>query len=220
MVAHGGTSAYGGAGTSVPPSVLASRGGFVRFTADDVLLMLREGILPEDSSTELFNGLVVLKDRSDLGGDPRMHGPKHRACIRRLMLLAARIEGPGRHAQVQLPVVLADDQMPEPDLAIVRGGDAEYADRLPTAHDTLMVLEAADSSLERDEHEKLPAYAAAGIPQYVILDLRTRSARVYSGPEPSTGTYGPPLVLQEGQTLRLRVGDADVVEVPLADVLP
>jgi hypothetical protein len=39
------------------PSALSGRGGLVRFNVDDVLVMLRQGILPEDASTELLNGL-------------------------------------------------------------------------------------------------------------------------------------------------------------------
>src|SRR3954470_24450647 len=106
---------------NVPRSVLSDRGGFVRFTADDVQGMLKQGFLPEDATTELLNGLIILKDRSDLGGEPLIHGPRHRACIRRLTLFVPRIETAERHAQVQLPIVCGNDQLPEPDFAIVRG---------------------------------------------------------------------------------------------------
>lgn len=59
-----------------------------------------------------------------------MHGPIHRACVRKLTRLAAKTASVRSHAQVQLPIVCGTDQMPEPDFA-VRGTDDRYADRLP-----------------------------------------------------------------------------------------
>lgn len=220
MVAPVTPSSAASVGESVPQSLLTGRNGFVRFTADDVQIMLRQGILPEDSTTELLNGLVIHKDRGDLGGEPLLLGPKHRACIRRLTALVSRIDTPARHAQVQLPIVCGIDQMPEPDFAVIRGPDSDYTDRLPTAADTFMVLEAADSSLERDRDEKLPVYAAAGIQQYVILDLRTRTAMIYANPDRAAGTYPPPTIVREGEELWLRVGEDEIFTIPLADLLP
>jgi Uma2 family endonuclease len=206
--------------SAVPPSALAGRGGFVQFTTHDVRVMLQQGILPEDSTTELLNGLLVLKDRSDLGGDSLMHGPKHGACIRKLTAFVPKVDGSERHAQVQLPIVCATDQMPEPDFAVVRGTDADYAEALPTAADTFMVLEAADSSLERDRDEKRLIYAAAGIAQYIILNLRGETALVSSEPDRSTATYAKTESVSKGDAISLRVGEGQYLSVPLADLLP
>jgi Uma2 family endonuclease len=149
-----------------------------------------------------------------------MHGPKHRACIRKLTAFVSKVDTPERHAQVQLPIVCATDQMPEPDFAVIRGTDADYANSLPTAADTFMVLEASDSSLERDRDEKLPIYAAAGIEQYIIFDLRSDTAINYSEPDRSTATYAKAEPVKKGGVIVLRVGVGQFVSMPLADLLP
>ena len=141
--------------------------------------MLRAGLLPEDATTELLDGCLVRTDRSTHGGDPMAHSPGHRYTVCRLTTLAAAIDGPDRHVQIQLPIVCGPNQMPEPDFAVVRGPDADNAARLPTAADVLCVIEISDSSLERDREEKLPIYARAGVPQYVILNLRNRTGEAY-----------------------------------------
>jgi Uma2 family endonuclease len=192
----------------------------VRFNVDDVLAMLRQGILHEDATTELLNGLIVLKDRSDVGENPRMHGPKHRPCVRLLTKLAAVIDNDNRHVQIQLPVVCGDDQMPEPDFAVIRGADRDYTDKLPRAEDAFCVLEVADSSWERDVGEKLPIYAAAGISDYIILKLRNRTADEYTAPDTANAKYATNMVIPETGMLSLRVGLDESVPIRLADILP
>jgi hypothetical protein len=54
----------------------------------------------------------------------------------------------------------------EPGGAIVRGSDDEYRDRHPGPEDCRPVIEAADTSLERDRGVKQRAYATAGILEY------------------------------------------------------
>ena len=190
----------------------------MRFTVDDVLAMMELGVIPEDATTELLDGLVVLKDRSDLGDDPLMHVAKHRQCIRRLIALVARVDDATREAQVQLPIVCAEIQMPEPDFAIVR--KADYSDRLPSADDTFVIIEAADSSLERDSKDKLSIYAVAGIPQYVILNLRDSTAIEFTGPDAVSSTYKASRVLASHETITLNGGPAGTVQVRVADLLP
>ena len=205
----------------LPPSVVAGRGGVVRFTVDDVVAMVRQGIIREDATTELLNGIVVHKDRGEYGGDPTLHGPRHRACVRRLTRLVGRgVDSAHRHAQIQLPVVCAPDQMPEPDFAIIRGTDADYANRLPTAADTFCVIEVADSSLERDETEKSPTYAAAGIPQYVILNLRTDTAQLYADPDPAARGYRATAMTGRCGTIDLNAGPTGAITVAVDDLLP
>src|ERR1700722_11253416 len=122
MVARSNNRALSSAMAELVGSLPRS-GHLVHFTVDDVTLMVRQGILPEDSTTELLNGLIVVKDRADHAGDPMVHGARHRLAIRRLMALAARIESDSRHAQVQLPIICGVDQMPEPDFAVIKGTD-------------------------------------------------------------------------------------------------
>jgi Uma2 family endonuclease len=87
---------------------------------------------------------------------------------------------PGRSCArpAQSPLALLDDSEPEPDLAIVPSGD--YVRRLPTT--ALLVVEVADSSLKKDRLVKAELYAAAGIPEYWLVNLTARVIEVRTAP--------------------------------------
>lgn len=69
---------------------------------------------------------------------------------------------------------------PEPDLMWIR------ADRLrgrhPQAHEVLLLVEVADSSLRRDRTLKADLYAAAGVTEYWIVNSEDRLLHVYRDP--------------------------------------
>ena len=64
-----------------PESLLSGRWRLVSFTRKDAQAMVRVGIIPEDASTELLNGWIVLKDRSARDQDPTRIGQDHRQCV-------------------------------------------------------------------------------------------------------------------------------------------
>lgn len=202
-----------------PEPMLAGRWRVFRFTRAEAESLMRQGIIPEDATTELLNGLIVLKDRSASNQDPTMIGSGHTTSVERLSDLRARINNGRRHVRTQQPLVCSETHVPEPDFMVLRGTLADYAD-LPTAADAWCVVEVADSSYERDVGDKRVAYARAGVRQYVIINLRNRTAEVYANPDPGAGTYPPPQVVTEGEPLGLRVGEGEFFAVPLADVLP
>ena len=102
---------------------------------------------------------------------------------------------------------------------VLRGMLDEYTD-LATAADALCVVEVADASYERDAGEKLRGYGQAGVEQYVIINLRSRTAEVYTNPDRTTGGYPPPRVIGSDEVLPLRVGEEEPFPVLLSDVLP
>jgi len=103
---------------------------------------------------------------------------------------------------------------------VLRGPRIDYRGKRPTAADAFCVVEVADSSYEHDAGEKLFGYARAGIPQYIIINLRNRTAEVYTHPDQAAGTYPPALILSEGQELSLCVGETEFFSVPPNDLLP
>jgi Uma2 family endonuclease len=78
----------------------------------------------------------------------------------------------------------------------------------------------ADSSYERDSGEKLTGYARVGVPQYIIINLRNRTAEIYSRPNTVAGVYPPAQIISESELLLLRVGEEEFFTVPLGEVLP
>jgi hypothetical protein len=202
-----------------PAPLMDGRWRVVRFTRADAEALMRMGIIPEDASTELLDGLIVLKDRSARGQEPDMIGKDHTKSVERLSNLRTQINDARRHVRSQQPLACSEIDQPEPDFMILRGTLDDYAD-LPAADDTFCVVEVADSSYERDSGEKLLGYARAGVRQYIILNLRNRTAEVYTNPDAAAGTYPPPQVVADGESLSLRVGEAEHFAVHLADLLP
>ncbi|HXE52385.1 MAG TPA: Uma2 family endonuclease [Tepidisphaeraceae bacterium] len=202
-----------------PEPLLSGRWRLFRFTRSDAEELVRLGRIPEDASTELLNGMIVLTDRSARDQDPTMVGPDHRKCVEKLSSLRKSIDNEGRHVESQQPLVCSETHVPQPDFMILRGTLDQYQD-LPTAADAFCVVEVADSSYERDAGEKLEAYARAGIAQYVIVNLRNRTAEVYVNPNVASGTYSPATIIDAGGTLSLRGGESEALDFLMAAVLP
>jgi Uma2 family endonuclease len=191
----------------------------VPITLEQYHRMVEQGILPEDGTVELLRGILVRKDRSAPGDDPMGHSPRHKLAVALLSALAARINGPHCHMQIQLPVSCPPDGEPEPDASIVRGVPRDYADRIPSSGDVSCVIEAAHSSVDRDREEKLPIYAAAGVPQYILINLINNTIEVYSDPDPDSEQYRTKFTLERSDVMSVRLPNG-VLDVAAAEVLP
>ena len=148
----------------------------------------RQGVLGEDDRVELIHGEVVTMP--PVGGE-------HVEVVGLLTRAAVRQLGNEYPVLVQSPIRLSADGEPMPDLAIVR--DRLYGAQLPTEDDVLLVIEVSDTTLRYDRTTKLPLYAAAGIPEVWIVNLRARQIERYTAPH--NGAYGQEAVIQRGQTL-------------------
>src|SRR5258706_16383662 len=105
----------GGNGKTLLRAAAEGRAQIVRFSLDQYHTMIRDGIVPEDSTVELLYGMLVRKDRSVLGEDPMGHSPLHAAVVGLLTELTAKINAANRHLQIQLPISIAPDHEPEPE---------------------------------------------------------------------------------------------------------
>ena len=72
---------------------------------------------------------------------------------------------------------------PEPDLKILRRRPVPYKEREAHADDALLLIEVAESSLADDRSTKLRLYAAAGIPEYWVVDCVAESIEVHRMPD-------------------------------------
>jgi Uma2 family endonuclease len=80
----------------------------------------------------------------------------------------------------QLPIALAPDSEPEPDLAVVPGNARDYWDAHPAT--ALLLVEVSDTTLEYDRQRKGSLYARAGIEDYWIVNIIDRCIEVYRDP--------------------------------------
>jgi Uma2 family endonuclease len=160
-----------------------------KFTVGQYHEMLQSGLIEEGAPYELLDGELIRKDRSAAGEDPMTIGTGHTWAVESLEELKPKLASLGCHIRCQQPVTIPNFNEPEPDGVIARGGREDYLDHHPTAREILCVIEVADSSLNRDRTVKLAIYADAGIPTYIIVNLRDRVAEVYSDPVIGTGLY-------------------------------
>ena len=105
-------------------------------------------------------------------------GNEHSWCIRRLTMLLAPALGDRADVQVQLPFAASDDSEPEPDLSVVPRVET-IEDHPSTA---LLVIEVAASSLRVDLRIKVPLYAAAGVPEVWVVDVKRGVVHVHRDP--------------------------------------
>lgn len=205
--------------THIPLDAVADDLMIYRFTVEQYQHLIDVGILPEDGSYELLHGIVLRKDNGSLDEGSMGHKPSHALVVTLLSLLIAKINSPRCHLRIQLPIVLGDLDAPEPDGSIVRGVPRDYSDRLPNGQDVSCVIEVAGSSLDRDQTEKLSVYAAAGIPQYLLINLQTNLIETYAQPDRQLAKYGSRHSYSKGQTISLNLGGGQTLDINASDLL-
>jgi Uma2 family endonuclease len=141
-----------------------------RFSLADVRAMYDAGILGPQDRVELVHGMVVAMSAPD---------PRHAAVLEWLaaqMAPAAR----GRFGiRVRDTFLTADGGYLLPDLIVI---EPIPRDRLPET--ALLVVEIARGTLARDAG-KAATYAAAGVPEYWIVDLDRDEVLVRREPGPT-----------------------------------
>lgn len=71
---------------------------------------------------------------------------------------------------------------PEPDIAIVQRLGRDYREHHPYPENIFWLIECSNSSLSKDLEIKNKIYAAAGIPEYWVLNLQTMQLVVFRFP--------------------------------------
>lgn len=148
-----------------------------RFDVHQYHRMAEAGILDEDDHVELIDGEIV--EMAAVGG-------RHIRTVNRLnMLLSSPASRRELVVSVQNPLRLDDATEPEPDLVLLSEDSGE---EVPKAHEALLVVEVAETSLSWDRNVKLVRYARAEVPEVWLVDLFSSSVEVYTGPRPD-GSY-------------------------------
>jgi Uma2 family endonuclease len=164
--------------------------------------LVRRGALDE-ARVELIEGRIV--SMSPIGQE-------HVYSVSRLARLLIQALGDDRaQVRVQGPLIAPNESEPEPDVAVVAPGD--YLDAHPQT--ALLVIEVAESSLSRDR-DKARLFAAAGVTEYWIVNLRAGCVEVYREP----GAQGYAKVTRHARGDVLRPLSFEDVSVAVADILP
>jgi Uma2 family endonuclease len=178
-----------------------------RLSADEYFDLVRTGQLDPSDKVELLEGVVVAM---------APQAPPHAGMITKITELLVTMFRGRASVRVQLSYLAGPFTVPEPDFAVVPGLPAEYETRHPdSAH---LIIEVADSSLPSDRLSKSRIYAAARVPQYLIVNLRRDCVEVYEQPIPERARYAVARVIRRGERIRL-VGFPEL-SLAAVDLLP
>jgi len=147
--------------------------------------MVEAGVLREDEPVELLGGALVIVTPQ---------GPEHAdaaTALRDILLDAYR----GQRVVVRedKPLALGPSDLPEPDLAVVRGERGTFAARHPRGDEAALVIELARTSLATDR-AKATTYATGGVGVFWLVDMQARRLEIHSEPH-ADGRYAAVRVL-------------------------
>jgi Uma2 family endonuclease len=182
-----------------------------RFTVEQYHRMIETGVLTEEDRVELLEGWIV---------DKMSQHPRHAGVI---SLLLAKLQAKLPKAwivRVQSPVTLEHSE-PEPDLAVVPGPEERYLTAHPRSDEVALVIEVADTSVERDRTAKGRLYAEARIPMYWVVNLPEITVEIYTQP---IGGKTPRYRSRERQTIEggapLVVAGRTIGAIPVRHLFP
>jgi Uma2 family endonuclease len=160
------------------------------FTTDDVLKMAEAGLFGPEERIELIDGEIL--EMSPVG-------VRHVHCVNRATTFFTEAFGRTAIVSIQNAVHLNIHNMPQPDVVVFKPrADFYFPDRATPA-DVLFVVEVSDSTLRRDRNIKLPKFAASGIPEVWIEDLKHDLILVFRDPEGSQ--YRTQLTMRRGDSI-------------------
>ncbi|NJO51304.1 MAG: Uma2 family endonuclease [Leptolyngbyaceae cyanobacterium RM2_2_4] len=182
-----------------------------RFSVEQYHQMIQLGILAEDDPVELLEGWLVHKMPKN---------PAHRAATKLIRSALEAIVPPGWYVDAQEPITLVDSE-PEPDVMVVRGDTRDYLDRHPGGSDLALVVEVADSTLERDRTFKKRLYARAQIPVYWIVNLSAQCIEVYTQPTTVEElTYQQQQNYGQSDQISIAIAQQEIGSLTVSDLLP
>lgn len=127
---------------------------------------------------------------------------------------------PGHWVRIQTGFVTSLDTNPGPDLAVVPGSPRDY---VQAPRQAVLIVEVSDTSLAMDTGAKVHIYAAAGVPEYWVIDVNDPRLLVFRDPvadatAPRGHRYASTLTLAPTDTVTPSAAPTAVIRV--ADLLP
>jgi Uma2 family endonuclease len=154
--------------------------------------MISEGIFAEEERVVLIDGEII---------EIMPINHPRAAVVSNLEFILRERLGRSAYVWAQQPLVLNSRSRPQPDVTVLRWRDDRYIPAPPTAQDVLLLIEVADTSLAADRSWKRDKYAAAGIPEYWVVNIQARQVEVFSGP--ASGKYKSSRVAGRGESLQV-----------------
>lgn len=142
-----------------------------RFTVDQFIALCDQGLFEGYSKSELIEGEIVCVNAQ--------WSPHARVKTQLAIELGFKLRELGSALMPQIEVsIRLPGSLPEPDITLTayRGRGA-----VPLSS-VALVVEVSDTTLEQDLGRKADLYAAAGIPEYWVIDLNENRALMHAHP--------------------------------------
>ncbi len=191
---------------SLPPSLAPLTPHLI--TVDEYERMAASGVFNEPKKIELIDGYLVTK---------MPKSPEHGFSTKEVLKALERMLPPGWTWRQEQPVRIPEYDEPEPDVAIVRGSDADYRHRLPEAADVGLLVEVSRANVSADR-QLANIYARAGIPVYWIVNLVDRQIEVYT--DPGLVGYASRTDFPSGQQVPVVIDGRQAGQIAVDDILP
>ena len=196
-----------------PPTqpAISYRGGNFNYrfhwTVDTFYRAVDAGVFDEPNRLELVRGDLWEKEPLN---------PPHATGMRRTYHTLRRLLESDFMLDTEKPLHLANDAEPVPDVSVTIGSVDDYEERHPTPDDIRLLVEVADTTVERDTGEKALLYAQAGIQDYWVLLVQNRELLVFR--TPTLEGYGSVVRLTEVDAIAPLA--APHVTISVRDLLP
>lgn len=173
-----------------------------RFSVKEYYRMAETGVLPPDARVELLDGEII--DMSPIG-------PFHGGVTNFLTIFFTAAAKGRWMTLVQNPARLDDHSEPQPDLMLLKPSPDYYRKRHPRPEEVFLLVEISDTTLEKDQAVKIPAYGRAGIAEVWIVNLNDQTIEVYR--QPHFAGYGSKTTLGAGEKASPQVFPDAMVDV-------
>jgi Uma2 family endonuclease len=174
-----------------------------KWSIEDYHYMIQTGLLA-GRPVELLNGEII---------EMPPEGTPHSSLSTSTKEYLSRLLGNRALVREGHPITLPNSNSePEPDLAIVQrlheSVEDEYWDYHPYPENIYWLIEFSNTSLNKDLDPKAKAYAAAGIREYWVVNLKEMELVIMR--EPMNGEYQSKVTMTEGEICLLAFPDVAV----------
>ncbi len=165
--------------------------------------MADAGIFSGNERVELLNGEIICMSP--------INSP-HAACVDCLTEWFILYFHKKAIIRVQNPIRLDVYSEPEPDLVVAGLKPDKYKSGHPVPNEVMLVIEVADSSLDKDRSVKLPKYSYVGIAEAWLINLERQEVEVHT--QPAETGYSKLKVFRIGQVIETSL----VAGLPVEDI--
>ena len=160
------------------------------FTVDEYHRICEADIFAPDERTELINGEIISMKKAS---------KRHIECTNRATSFFTEAFGRRAIVSVQNAFLLNLFNEPVPDVVVLKPRPNFYSKMDLEPEHALLVVEISDTSFNFDRKIKLERYAASGVQEFWIEDLRNNALLVFR--DPAGDTYETCITFQHGETV-------------------